>query len=86
MKMCCFLITHLKVTALKSTRNNKSINSVIIFNNLPDSFIHCAFLYTRLSFFYLFDLVAGAGDALGDALVGPDGCGEFGIMLNNLLI
>lgn len=42
-------------------------------------------MYVSLSF-YLFDLVAGAGDALGDALVGPDGSGKFGIMLNNQLI
>lgn len=35
---------------------------------------------------YLFDLVAGAGDTLCDALVGPDGSGEFGIMLNNQLV
>lgn len=36
--------------------------------------------------FYLFDLVAGAGDALRDALVGPDGSGKFSIMLDNQLI
>ena len=35
---------------------------------------------------HLFDLVARAGDALGDALVGPDGGGELSVVLNNLLI
>ena len=35
---------------------------------------------------HLFDLVAGAGDALRDALVGPDGGSELSVMLNNLLV
>lgn len=35
---------------------------------------------------YLLDFVAGAGDALCDALVGPDGSGKFSIMLNYQLI
>lgn len=39
-----------------------------------------------LSALHLLDLVAGARDALSDALVRPDGCGEFCIMLDNQLI
>lgn len=39
-----------------------------------------------MSSFYLFDLVPRAGDTFCDALVGPDGSGEFSIMLNNQLI
>ena len=35
---------------------------------------------------HLFDLVTRAGDALCDALVGPDGSGELSVMLDNLLI
>lgn len=41
---------------------------------------------TGVSPFYLFDLVAGAGDALRDALVCPDGSGEFSIMLDDQLV
>lgn len=40
----------------------------------------------RLSSLYLLDLVAGARDALSDALVRPDGCGKFCIMLDNQLV
>lgn len=39
-----------------------------------------------LSSIHLLDLVAGARDTLSDALVRPDGCGKFCIMLNNQLI
>lgn len=35
---------------------------------------------------YLLDLVAGDGDALGDALVRLDGRGELGIVLNYQLV
>lgn len=35
---------------------------------------------------YLFDLVAGAGDSLRDALVGADGRGQLGVVLDDLLI
>lgn len=44
------------------------------------------FFNRSLSTLHLLDLVAGARDALGDALVRPDGCGEFSIMLDNQLI
>lgn len=48
------------------------MNSSNGFDNLPHSF-HPGSIF--VSPMYLFDLVAGAGDALGDALVGPDGSG-----------
>lgn len=40
----------------------------------------------KVFFFYLLDLVAGACDTLSDALVRPDSCSKFCIMLNNQLI
>ena len=33
-----------------------------------------------------FDLVTGAGDSLGDALVGADGGGQLSVVLDDLLI
>lgn len=44
------------------------------------------FLNGGLSTPHLLDLVAGARDALSDALVCPDGGGKFCIMLDNQLI
>lgn len=35
---------------------------------------------------YLLDFVARGGDALGDALVGPDGGGELGVVLDDELV
>lgn len=44
------------------------------------------FLNDSLSTLHLLDLVAGTRDALSDALVRPDGCGKFCIMLDNQLV
>lgn len=46
-------------------------------------FFSLFFLWRNL---YLLDLVPWAGDALCDALVGPNGSGEFCIMLNDKLV
>lgn len=50
------------------------------------SILSSIYLGLKVFCFYLFDLVAGGGDALCDALVRPDGSGKFGIMLHNQLV